>query len=166
MEPPNSFTGHLDATGRSVSPRVEAWHLDIGAPGPGDDEVLARVREYVSDAAAKWGLCSLADDLALMADELVGNALKHGVAPVTLDLRRGPCDVCLVVTDAGPGWPVLREPTLEDTNGRGIALVSALAEQWGWWRRGRRKAVWCSCSCPSRTPATVNRSPAPTLRAL
>ncbi|MBR7673054.1 ATP-binding protein [Streptomyces daliensis] len=141
-----------------MASRVESRHMDIGTPGPGDDEVLARVRAYVNDAAAQWGLCSLADDLALMADELVGNALEHGEAPVTLDLRRGPCDVCLVVTDAGPGRPVLRESTWEDTNGRGIALVSALAEQWGWWRRGKRKAVWCSCSCPSRTPVTVNCS--------
>jgi hypothetical protein len=52
---------------------------------------------------------------------------------------------------------VLREPDLDSETGRGLFLVSAMAERWGWCPLGSgRKMVWCQLDC---LPATIDGRP-------
>ena len=47
------------------------------------------------------------------------------------------------VTDLSSRPPRQRRPDGEDTNGRGLELVSGLADRWGWQREGAGKRIWC-----------------------
>ncbi|MCZ9336581.1 ATP-binding protein, partial [Streptomyces sp. TRM76130] len=52
---------------------------------------------------------------------------------VGVRIARSPADglLRLEVSDAGPGRPEIRTPDDEETGGRGLLLVDALAHRWG-----------------------------------
>ena len=75
---------------------------------------------------------SLAETAQLLVSELVTNALVHGRGAVGLRMSRNDRVVRVEVSDtsAQPARPVLH-PGVEDESGRGLFLVSALANSWG-----------------------------------
>ncbi|MFI0510547.1 ATP-binding protein [Streptomyces sp. WSLK1-5] len=98
-----------------------------------------------------YGLITLVDTAELLATELVSNAVLHTKGPAALRVRWSPPGTLrLGAWDADPEPP---EPPgalaqLTDVeNGRGLALVRACADLWGWQplsRNGNRgKYVWC-----------------------
>jgi anti-sigma regulatory factor (Ser/Thr protein kinase) len=86
-------------------------------------------------------------DAAAVAAELVGNAVRHA-APLPGDVIRvmwRPFDhgVEIRVTDGGsPFAPQLRPIDPESLDGRGLAIVAALAHRWGFEREGLGQCVW------------------------
>jgi two-component sensor histidine kinase len=96
----------------------------------------------------------LADVIAVVA-ELVGNAIRHAeplpgdVVRVSWRLRttsRGQ-EVRIRVTDGGSGKaPRVRQASLEAVDGRGLAIVGALADRWGVERDGLGQSVWADLS--------------------
>jgi two-component sensor histidine kinase len=93
----------------------------------------------------------LADAIAIVA-ELVGNAVRHaaplpgGVIRVAWRLRsawhQGE-QVEVRVTDGGsPAPPRVRLVGPESVDGRGLAIVAALADRWGVDRDGLGQSVW------------------------
>ncbi|MGW0837393.1 ATP-binding protein [Streptomyces prunicolor] len=96
------------------------------------------------------GLITLVDTAELLATELVGNAVRHTEGPAALRVSWAPGTLRIGAWDANPESP---EPPNELTSitdleeGRGLALVRACANQWGWQplsRNGHRgKYVWC-----------------------
>ncbi|CAL9395676.1 hypothetical protein SUDANB145_01358 [Streptomyces sp. enrichment culture] len=102
-------------------------------------------RVFTRRALADWGLCGRTDDMLLCVSELTTNALLHGVPPGRgFLLRLVPYGdgggVRIEVHDSGDGVPALREP---DEGGRGLLLVSELADKWGVEERDPGKTVWC-----------------------
>ncbi|OON72914.1 ATP-binding protein [Streptomyces tsukubensis] len=99
---------------------------------------VSRARQRVAWLAKEWGVPHLMDDAALLASELCSNALLHGCVRdrlfrVDVALRNGAFRVS--VTDAkGERMPVLRQPGEERDDigqfGRGLLLVSAIAQRW------------------------------------
>lgn len=100
----------------------------------------------------------LADAVAVAA-ELVGNSVRHaeplpgGVIRVAWRLAPGPAaDGSLVevrVTDGGAdASPVVRSVGPDAVNGRGLAIVAALAQTWGVERDGLGQCVWATLSTP------------------
>ncbi|WP_427921452.1 ATP-binding protein [Streptomyces sp. cg40] len=96
------------------------------------------------------GLIGLVDTAELLATELVGNAVRHTDGPAALRVSWSPDILRIGAWDANPEPPqppgeLTSITDLED--GRGLALVKACANQWGWQplsRDGRRgKYVWC-----------------------
>ncbi len=91
--------------------------------------------EVVVDAEP--GVLVLADPgrLAQMMDNLVGNAIRHGIAPVLISVDVRPETVDIVVRDAGPGVsPALRDrlfqrfaTSSEGGTGLGLYIVRELA---------------------------------------
>ncbi|MFJ2111457.1 MULTISPECIES: ATP-binding protein [unclassified Streptomyces] len=86
------------------------------------------------------------DTAALLLSELVTNALRHGSPPgreIGVSLHRADGTLRLEVEDAGDFLPRPRTPGPDDECGRGLALVDALADDWGVApRRGPGKRVW------------------------
>ena len=96
-------------------------------------EVRHRLGADLTDAGLP---ASVVGDAALVVSELVGNAVRYarplagGVVEVTWSVR--PDSVRLTVTDGG-GASVPRQHAAgpEDVRGRGLAIVTALARDWG-----------------------------------
>ncbi|MFI0714203.1 ATP-binding protein [Streptomyces inhibens] len=121
-------------------------------------------REFARKALADWDLEHLADDVLLCVSELATNALLHGVPPgrgyrLWLSLEEDGM-VRVEVHDSGDGEPRVPVPydEVEGEAGRGLLLVSALADAWGVGERVPGKAVWCafrgyrdSCGRPRRS---------------
>jgi two-component sensor histidine kinase len=75
-------------------------------------------------------------DAALVVSELVGNAVRYGrpLEGGTLQVGWSVRDDCvrLQVTDGGgPSVPARHDAGPEDVRGRGLAIVAALALDWG-----------------------------------
>ena len=96
-----------------------------------------------------------ADDIAIVVSELVTNALRHALPagepgprrPVRLGLLQpGPCVLC-AVADPGRTVPVAAETDVLAETGRGLHVVSALADLWGYTTPSDKgKAVWAMFS--------------------
>lgn len=113
-------------------------------------------REFAARALADWRAGARTDDVLLCVSELATNAVLHGVPPgrgYRLHLLLAPSAgrLRVEVHDSGPGLSRVRErgAGAEDVGGRGLRLVSALADKWGADARDPGKTVWCELSlCP------------------
>ncbi|MFI9249855.1 SpoIIE family protein phosphatase [Streptomyces sp. NPDC053069] len=113
---------------------------------PGDPEALTQARHLIRAAVRSWGHRDRADEIELVADELITNALMHteGSAIVTLRaLGNGVHRLRIEVEDSSSALPRRREAGEEGVSGRGLLLVESLADAWGVEARGGGKAVWC-----------------------
>src|SRR4051794_27845446 len=98
-------------------------------------------RELARDTLATWGLAGLSETVELLVSELVTNAVRHGAGDIGLRLIRTASLLC-EVRDDGYDLPTLRATALTAENGRGLQLVTALAERWGAQRTPTGKVVW------------------------
>lgn len=86
--------------------------------------------------------CPAAEDAELVISELVTNAVlhsrsRHGM--LTVHSERYPRYAWLEVTDAGGDW----QPGDDDGDGgRGLAIVTALAAEWGVDGDARSRTIW------------------------
>jgi len=97
----------------------------------------------------EWKLTSLGESAELLVSELITNAVKASRAvaqgsPVRLWLESDLAQVLILVWDASPQPPVRVNANGEAENGRGLILVEAISEQWGWYGRDDcdGKFVW------------------------
>jgi two-component sensor histidine kinase len=80
---------------------------------------------------------------ALVASELVTNAIVHARTDVSLRLSRtDPRLLRIAVCDDSPTLPVARSVALDAESGRGLRIIEAIASQWGAQPAGRGKVVW------------------------
>jgi anti-sigma regulatory factor (Ser/Thr protein kinase) len=96
----------------------------------------------------EWGLRDLAEDAALMVSELITNAIEASALlperpPVSLRLLLTGRSLVIEVWDHSPLDLEPREADADDECGRGLTVVAALSDRWGWERTGHhRKVVW------------------------
>jgi len=96
----------------------------------------------------EWGLRDLADDAQMIVSELITNAIDVSRLlperpPVSLRLLAGEKSLLIEVWDHSPLDLEPREADADDECGRGLTVVAALADRWGWERTGsHRKVVW------------------------
>ena len=119
----------------------------VPAPGPTrvelpPDPSSARVaRRAVEEACA--GAVASVDSVVLCASELVTNALLHGAPPIVLEVEAGHGGVRVAVHDAGPREVRHRRPVDAETlSGRGLTIVSVLADRWGSDPTPTGKVTW------------------------
>ncbi|AXG78794.1 ATP-binding protein [Streptomyces paludis] len=123
-------TFQLPGHPRSVSRARDVLRRDFGLPGePGDTA-------------------------ALLLSELVTNALRHGSPrgrEIAVTLLRVEGLLRLEVEDAGECLPRPRVSEPDDECGRGLALIDALATDWGVApRSGPGKRVWATLEVAGR----------------
>jgi anti-sigma regulatory factor (Ser/Thr protein kinase) len=87
--------------------------------------------------------------VALVVTELVTNSVKHAGAAPELTLDWDGRVLRVEVYDEGEGRPVLRDPDVTSTSGRGLALVDAVADRWGVEDRRPGKVVWAELDLQS-----------------
>jgi anti-anti-sigma regulatory factor len=92
-------------------------------------------RSHVTLTCGRWACAEVVDDAVAIADELVGNAVSHTSADLTLrlELRRGLLTVA--VTDESPQPPMQRRGRVRvddpPDHGLGMVIVAKLASCWG-----------------------------------
>ncbi|GAA3807585.1 SpoIIE family protein phosphatase [Streptomyces coacervatus] len=118
---------------------------------PGDPEALTSARHMIRAAVRAWGARDRADEIELVADEMITNALMHteGSAIVTLRVLGGSDRRLRVeVEDSSSALPRRREAGESGVSGRGLLLVDLLTDVWGVEARGGGKCVWCEFVVP------------------
>lgn len=88
------------------------------------------------------------DDALLLTSELVTNAILHGRSEVCVEVQERGRLMRISVFDENSRHP---QPVAEDPDaldGRGLALVDALARSWGVEDRRLGKAVWFELARP------------------
>jgi DNA-binding NarL/FixJ family response regulator len=120
--------------------------MDANAPEsvhlPQELESAAQARRFVKQVLTDWSRAAAIEDAALLATELVTNAVVHARSAVELRLRQLSDRVRVEVADTGGGALQLREPDPDAFDGRGLLLVQTLALAWGTSSDGGGKVVW------------------------
>jgi DNA-binding NarL/FixJ family response regulator len=118
--------------------------LDEASTRLGRDAATPRAaRRFVTEALRTWDLDDLSDTITLLVSELVTNAVVHAGSEVEVLVRLTSETACVEVTDSSEAAPAPRDALAEDTSGRGLALVEAMARRWGVRSRpGGGKTVW------------------------
>jgi anti-sigma regulatory factor (Ser/Thr protein kinase) len=115
-------------------------------------ESVAEVRRQVGEVLRQWRLGGLVDSALLVVSELATNVVQHarGIGEFfEVTLRRRPGALLVEVADSYRwAMPVPVKPEPEETSGRGLLLVAALAEAWGVRPRVVGKTVWVRLAVP------------------
>ncbi|MEU0374802.1 SpoIIE family protein phosphatase [Streptomyces sp. NPDC006283] len=117
----------------------------------GDPEALRSARHMVRAAVRAWGVSERADEIELVADEMITNALMHtdGGALVTVRVLSGTRRRLRVdVEDRSSALPRRRDAGASGVSGRGLVLIDRLSDNWGVESRGSGKCVWCEFLMP------------------
>lgn len=99
---------------------------------------------------------SVCERAALLVSELATNAVKHARSAFSVSVRLGGGPVRVSVRDFGEGEPTERRPAPDQTSGRGLMIVGALADQWGVEDHARGKTVWFELA--GESPVRTGRS--------
>lgn len=97
----------------------------------GNVHAPAQARRFATNTLPPRTTSATLTDVATIVSELVTNAVRAGAVSITVTLTLGPSRLRIQVTDAAAGWPTLRDARLDDVTGRGLALVAAIADEWG-----------------------------------
>ncbi|MEE4492035.1 ATP-binding protein [Streptomyces sp. BE230] len=113
-------------------------------------------RGELSAALESWGLQALWDPAALVLSELLTNAGRHARASPgrEIETRFQPVGggLRIEVHDGSEVAPQECKPDEDACEGRGLLLVSALADEWGFGERGGPgKVVWAEIGLNRRT---------------
>jgi anti-sigma regulatory factor (Ser/Thr protein kinase) len=117
----------------------------------------ACARGHVRSVLADWQMPELVETAEFVTSELVTNAVNAStrefgsppyrdkqMAVIHVRLSADYVRILIEVWDMVAASPVVRQTGADDESGRGLQLVDALADQWGWLRVDRwpDKCVW------------------------
>jgi anti-sigma regulatory factor (Ser/Thr protein kinase) len=131
----------------TTAPKDIEWRL------PRHARSVGRARTLFREQAVSWGLSQEVTDTAeLLLSELTTNAYRHAKVPAGREIWAR-CVMAedrlrVTVTDASDALPTPGTASPDDESGRGLALVAALAADWGTQGResGIGKEVWFELS--------------------
>jgi hypothetical protein len=114
----------------------------IATPAPGVDASRVRAaRDFTISTLQRWGVAERCEDIAIVVSELLTNALRHALPaasgirtgwPIRLGLLQpGHCVMC-AVADPSRAAPVAKKPEYFAETGRGLHVIAALSDQWGY----------------------------------
>ena len=117
-------------------------------------------RDFTIATVSRWGAAERCDDIAMVVSELLTNALRHALPDVGQPPRPGSVRLGLVqpgrcvmcaVSDPSPRAPAPKESDVLCEGGRGLHVISALADTWGCTPPGHAgKVVWALFSVKYR----------------
>jgi hypothetical protein len=141
-------------------PAVDGWarlpQMAARTLGTGTGSVRA-ARDFTVATLHRWDAAERSDDIVVVVSELLTNALRHALPgvgavrprrPIRLGLLQpGTCVLC-AVADPAKAVPVPQAPSCLAETGRGLHIICALSDQWGYTTlSGTGKVVWATfCS--------------------
>jgi anti-sigma regulatory factor (Ser/Thr protein kinase) len=147
---PTSCIGVRDATEHGDSGAGTAFHqwplrtrLELAAL----PTAVSCLRNHAKVVAMEWGLpADQRETVELIVSELVTNSVQasHGlVSPIVrLWLISDGHSILIQVWDACDRMPVRSDAGPDANGGRGLMIVDALAEEWGYYALDGGKVVW------------------------
>jgi anti-sigma regulatory factor (Ser/Thr protein kinase) len=128
-----------------------SWHLTPKLTA------ARRARTLIRRPLRQWGLAELIPTAELVVSELVTNAVRYAQSRISLRLVLEGALFCEVLDDSA-ALPRLRQAADDDERGRGLQVVSQIAQRWGTRRTGTGKVVWCELPIPTRLPDQNSRT--------
>lgn len=113
-----------------------------------DPRAVGEARHFLAASLTVSGQSTLVDDAVLVASELVTNALRHARSPIEMHVLMPDTfhshqeGIRIEVCDSSTQRPVELSPTPESPGGRGLQLVSRIADRWGHELSSNGKVVW------------------------
>lgn len=135
----------------------------IATRTPGTDARSVRVsRDFTANTLRRWGVAERREDIVVVVSELLTNALRHASShsadpkprwPIQLGLLQcGPCVLC-AVADPSEKAPAPRDPDYLAESGRGLHVIDALSDKWGYTTASDLgKVVWAMFSTEPGPP--------------
>ncbi|RSO08182.1 ATP-binding protein [Streptomyces sp. WAC 06783] len=129
-------------------------------------ESVRGARQFTRETLHRWELEDIFDGVALVVSELVTNALRHTAAvgggacetshdasalPARLHLMRWSSRLVCAVRDSSDATPEAGEAEAGAESGRGLYLVDAFSDGWGWHPLANAphgKIVWAQFRLP------------------
>ena len=131
-----------------------------------DGGPVRAAREFTVATLRRWGLTGRCDDITIVVSEMLTNALRHarpgsgdvaGRPPIRMGLYAGlytglptglstpgPWVLC-AVADPSRAVPVPRASTSLAETGRGLHIIRALSDDWGYTAPDRTgKVIWAT----------------------
>ena len=156
-------------TGWACPPRIATRALGAQAGS------VRAARDFTVATLRRWGTAHSSQDIAIVVSELVTNALRHALPgpggtrsrrPVRLGLlQQGPWVLC-AVADPDKAVPVPRTPGSLAEAGRGLQMICAFSDLWGYTTPGDAgKVVWAMFTArhapasPARHQGSPGRDP-------
>ena len=103
----------------------------------------ASARRFVAAALRRWGCPDDFIELVLLlTSELVTNAYRHAGTETRVSVRLDDDCTRVEVRDVGRGEPELRPLDTDRVDGRGLQIVDALSDRWGYHSNAGGTAVW------------------------
>ncbi|MET9729364.1 ATP-binding protein [Streptomyces sp. NPDC006458] len=106
---------------------------------------VSAARAFALETLVAWGCADRLDEVRLCVSELATNAVLHGVPPgrefSLAFVADGPL-IRVEVRDSGDGSAEVVQAKVDDIRGRGLLLVSALADDFGVTVHAPGKTVW------------------------
>ncbi|MEU4488006.1 ATP-binding protein [Streptomyces purpurascens] len=134
------------------------WELAFTA----EPAEVAALRRILRLELGMWGLHDVVDEAQLCVSELVANVITHvGTGtPATLAVSMKGTHLRIEVHDPDTrALPVLRDASTDAEEGRGMALVDAVADRWGVRLCPDRKVTWCELATKLTGPGGHVRTP-------
>ena len=146
--------------GARPTPSVEVWHLGSVRVAPTPASVRS-VRSALREDLAVLPE-PVREDVALVATELLGNALRHASSlpdgRFAVDWGMGEFGVEIAVTDGGGSTtPAVLDPGPTETGGRGLSIVESVAARWGVEHSGTQTTVWAVVPVTPAAPGNPKR---------
>ncbi|MFD6490816.1 SpoIIE family protein phosphatase [Streptomyces sp. NPDC060188] len=121
--------------------RIAEWNV------PSEPSAVGEVRAAVTRRLAQWGLDEMAFTTELILSELVTNAIRYGNGAIGVRVLYDRTLICEVL-DGSSTSPHLRYAASTDEGGRGLFLVSQMADRWGTRYTPEGKVIWAEQPLP------------------
>ncbi|MGK5450112.1 ATP-binding protein [Streptomyces radiopugnans] len=125
-------------------------------------EELSRLRRLTRSYLELWALETLADTAQLCVSELVANVILHVGEGASITLRFSAHGRRLRIELADPDprrIPVLLSSPDDAESGRGMALLDAVAADWGVVLHADGKVTWCELDIAPGAPERLPENP-------
>lgn len=105
----------------------------------------SHARQFLTRTCAHLSTTTL-EVAHLLVSELVSNAVRHGRPDIVMTYALHPDHLRIEVEDGDPTPPGQPEFSVSAEDGRGLLIVSALADRWGMRPLPHGKSMWFDLS--------------------